>query len=94
MSQTTRVGTHKTSIRTENGTTSICYWSTDVVSFNATHITLRSGGYFTNTTKLRMNQTSCQFDLGFSVAQKNFDWFVSFRGAVIPFYDGMILSRI
>ena len=85
MSQQTKIGTHKTSVFTENGITKIVYHSTPVVSFNDKEIILNTGGYFTNTTKSRMNQASNQFDLGYSVYQKNWDWFVDYKGETIEF---------
>lgn len=94
MAQTTQVGSHKTSIFTDNeGLTKVVYHSTAVVSFNDKKIILNSGGWETNTTKLRMNQTSYQFYLGFSVYQKNNNWFVTFENETIPFKDGLELKR-
>ena len=85
MSQQYRIGSHKTTVKTENGTTKVVYWSTPVVSFNDKEIILNTGNYRTNTTKTRMNQTSSQFGLGFYVFQKNYDWFVEFKGNIEPF---------
>lgn len=100
MDRTATVGTHKTSIRTEDGMTHIRYHNTDVVSFNEIEIILRSGGYQTLTTKTRMNQAARQFGLAFRVFQKNHEWFVediyakaSKLISTIPFFDGMRLSR-
>lgn len=76
MSQTRKVSGVKTSVRVVNGETAVRYHSTDVVSFDCKKITLRSGGYRTLTTKLRMNQASNQFDLGYSVYQKDGGWYV------------------
>ena len=46
------------------------------------------------TTKARMNQVSSQFDLGYYVFQKNFEWFVDYNNAVSPFWaDVMIIDR-
>lgn len=50
-------------------------------------VELNSGGYRTVTTKQRINQL---LPPGFSVEQKNFDWFLrSWKGGSIPFVDGM-----
>jgi hypothetical protein len=85
MSQTTRIGSHKTSVFTDtDGFTKVIYHSTPVVKFNHAKIILNHGGYKTITTKLRMNQTSNQFNLGFRVYQKDFDWFVQ----LLPFNNG------
>jgi hypothetical protein len=98
MSQSNKVGTHKTSIRTTDGMTHIRYHQTDVVSFNDEKIILNSGGLMTATTKLRMNQAANQFSLCFQVYQAKGNWFVTTRlpGREIntyPFQDGMVLIR-
>jgi len=85
MAQTHKVSGVATNIRTENGKTVVRYHSTDVVSFNDEVIELNTDGWFTNTTKTRMNQTSSQFGLGFSVMQKKGQWLVGFKGQVFAF---------
>ena len=93
MTQTQRVGTHKTSIVQLEGLTSVVYHSTAVVQFNHDKIILNSGGWDTRTTKTRMNQASSQYNLGFEVYQVNYSWYVDYDGETIPFADGMILDR-
>ncbi len=91
------IGKHKTRIITENngGWTSVAYHATTVVMFNDKQIILNHGGWLTNTTKVRMNQTSWEYNLGYSVFQKNFEWFVDFNGDTIPFDgDKVILERM
>ena len=45
-------------------------------------------------TKLRMNQASVQFNLGYTVYQQKGQWFVSYRGATRQFdQDEIILER-
>ena len=90
MAQTEKIGNHKTMIYVENGEIKVRYHSTDVVSFTAEKIMLNTGGWETATTKLRMNQVSNQFKLGFTVYQKDWEWFVAYRGEVIPFDDRTI----
>jgi hypothetical protein len=80
MAQTQTVGSHRTTISTQDGTTSVVYHSTPVVSFNSDTITLRTGGYCTATTKTRMNQTANQFGLGYTVYQRDYEWFVRYNG--------------
>ena len=89
----TGIGRVATSIRTENNITHVRFHDTDVVSFNPKTITLKSGGWRTNTTKKRMNQVSQEFNLGFNVVQEKFDWFVLSKGKKIPFKEGMIIRR-
>jgi len=87
MSQTRKISGVSTRVYTYEGVTSVSYHGTEVVKFDNKHIALNTGGWFTNTTKTRMNQTSNQFGLGFSVYQKGWNWFVDFKGETIAF-DG------
>ena len=86
MGQQSTIGTHKTSkVRIDNKLI-VTYHSTAVVLIkNNRYVTLNSGGWYTNTTKTRMNQASNQFDLGYRVYQKNFDWFVEHNGKTYEF---------
>ena len=93
MARNDKVGTHKTHIYTSDGYTCIRYHSTEVVKFNDDEIILNSGGWQTVTTKLRMNQASNQFRLGFYVHQRQHEWFVTNSGRTYSFNDGMILER-
>ena len=91
-----KIGTHKTVIFTEpnykgEDTTKVVYHSTAVVSFNEHTILLNTGGYETRTTKLRMNQASKVFNLGFEVFQKDFNWYVKFNGVTKEF-EGNTMS--
>ena len=95
MSRMNRIGSHKTCVFTdESGYTSVVYHSTAVVKFNPVtrKIILNSGGYLSVTTKARMNQTSHQFNLGFSVSQKDFEWFVAINEKTIPFSNNMVID--
>ena len=77
MALLTRVGTVATTISTnEQGHTQVVYHSTPVVTFSSKFIVLNHGGWMTSTTKNRMNQASHQFNLGYTVYQKAFNWFV------------------
>lgn len=71
----------------------ITYWNTDVVRFSDDKIVLNSGGYRTATTKLRMNQASNQYGLGYYVAQIKGVWFVEYRGKQYVFIDEMEMLR-
>lgn len=87
------IGTHRTTISQDNGSTVVTYHRTQVVSFGDKLINLSSGGYQTVTTKRRMNEASKTFGLGFQVYQRNYDWFVLYGGKVYPFYGRMTLDR-
>ena len=76
MSQTHTLGTVATRVERHGPNTEVYYHSTPVVAFDETAVLLRTGGWFTTTTKVRMNQASSQFNLGYHVYQKDFDWFV------------------
>lgn len=66
------------------------YHQTNIVSWNGGKITLRSGGWESVTTKRKMNQASHQFNLGYGVFQKDWEWFVDLpNGETVPFVDGM-----
>jgi hypothetical protein len=52
------------------------YHDTDVVRVSSTLVYLDTGGWFTKSTKDRINQAANQYDLGFNVHQKARQWFV------------------
>lgn len=94
MSQQNKLGTGHTTVKTDKaGITTVTFWNTDIVMFDNKTITLTSGGYYTATTKTRMNQASNQFNLGYQVKQENYKWYVYFQDRKFIFNDGMILSR-
>lgn len=93
MANMNQVGSHKTSIYTDNGLTHVIYPNTAVVKFSSKKVLLDSGGYTTVTTKTRMNQTANQLGLGYYVYQKDFKWFVQLEDKVLPFEDGMKIIR-
>ena len=94
MGQMQRVSGRATTTTVDSGTTTVIYHRTPVVKFSDREITLNTGGWKTVTTKARMNQASNQYDLGYCVFQRNFDWFVSYRGKDIPFdSNSMTLDR-
>ena len=76
MGQTQTIGRTATKVEHRGLETFVRYHNTDVVQFDSLYITLNTGGWETATTKLRMNQASNQFNLGFSVYQKDYRWFV------------------
>ena len=54
-------------------------------------VKISSCGWQTVTTKSRLNAILSEVKYGCSVFQKNWNWFVSFRGQTQDFIDGMIL---
>lgn len=94
MAQSQQVRGVATSIFQHDGCTVVQYHGTIVVSFDSDTVTLNSNGWQTATTKLRMNQASNQFGLGYKVSQKDFGWFVTLpSGEVVDFEDNMTFDR-
>lgn len=96
MSQTSKIGKTATKVIKDNdGLIRVRYHNTDVVTVSPNgSIALDSGGWWTATTKLRMNQASNQLNLGFSVYQEKVNWFVTFEGATIPYTNRwLVLER-
>jgi hypothetical protein len=57
------------------GFTVVRYHDTDIVKVSENYIELNTGGWFTLTTKRRMNQVSSAYNLGFYVYQLNGSWY-------------------
>jgi len=77
-----------TTVRTEEGVIIVRYHLTDIVKIEADRITLDTRGYFTNTTKNRMNQVSQVFELGYRVYQKKGEWYVDYKDETFQFGSG------
>lgn len=56
-----------------------------------TSIELYNCGWFTSTTKARLNAILKEHGNGAYIYQKNRQWFVNDNGATIPFSEGMVL---
>ena len=93
MSQTQTVGKHATAIHGANGYQIVTYHKTNVVKWNTDQIILDTGGWKTVTTKMRMNQTSNQFDLGYHVHQTKGRWYVEFENDEIPFDGNYVVLK-
>lgn len=93
MAQLEKIGRVATKIYEFGTFTKIKYHKTDVVSFNDYEIILNSNGWRTQTTKNRMNQASNEFDLGFTVYQRDSVWYVDYKGETLKFVDHMRLNR-
>jgi hypothetical protein len=91
MGQTYKIGTTATMVRNRDGKTEVKYHNTVVVAFDESEIILNCGGWWTATTKNRMNQASNQFDLGYNVFQKDFLWYVESQGKVVEFNENRIV---
>lgn len=98
MSQQYKIGKVHTTVHSVENTSGgydvvVTYHRTEVVRFDNNRIILKSGGWYTQTTRVRMNQASRQFNLGYQVFQKNYKWFVSYNGETLPFEESMVLIR-
>lgn len=74
---------------------SVTYHQTTIVRWDSDTVTLNTDGHDTATTRKKMNQAAEQFLLGFSVYQKNRQWFVTTHddGQETFYEDGMTLHR-
>lgn len=85
---------HMTQVLTDADKTRVIYYETPVVTFDESKIVLNTGGWWTPTTQVRMNQASREFGLGFRVFQKARDWFVEYQRQIYPFVaDELMLRR-
>ena len=95
MAQTSICRGVATSVVCTTGRITVVYHNTRVVDVAPEHIALDTGGWKTATTKLRMNQASTQFNLGYTVYQQKRQWFVSYRGVTRQFdQDEIVLERV
>jgi len=92
MAQQNKIGKTATSVKQgADGSISVRYHATEVVRVDPDGVIhLDTGGWTTNTTKTRMNQTANQFGLGFHVYQENFEWFVRLKDRYIQFERGKL----
>lgn len=85
-----------TTIRTQGNSTFMQYHSTDVARMDilkgTIRITLDNGGYYTKTTKKRMNQFAEIFGLYYRVLQSAGVWCVELPEQVLEFSDNGIIS--
>ena len=62
-------------------------------NYDLKELSLYDGGWQSNTTKSRLNALCYELATGFSVFQKNWNWFVSdFQNTVIDFTDGITVN--
>ena len=93
MGQVNTVGTHRTTVARDNDVLMVTYHNTVVVKVTDNrYVTLNTGGWYTNTTKTRMNQASRQYGLRYSVYQVDFAWYVSIGDDMQPYYDGIVID--
>jgi hypothetical protein len=77
MAQQYKLGKRSTTVYKKDGILRVTYHNTVIVEVAPNgDITLNSGGWWTQTTKTRMNQAASQFDLGYHVYQEDSQWYV------------------
>lgn len=98
MAQQNRIGKTATKITKIESLTgkyvAVKYHDTNVVEFDDTTIRLNTGGWFTNTTKTRMNQTSNEFGLGYSVKQVKGSWICTYKGNEYEFNGSTLTLNV
>ena len=82
-----KVSPYRTKIISNDGGAIVQYHSTIIVNAGKDTVILHTGGYASVTTKRKMNQAARQFALGYSVFQKNYDWFVVTKAGTFAFDD-------
>lgn len=88
-----KVSRYQTQVTGNNEAGAVIYRGTTIVRWNADWIWLDSNGWQTVTTKRKMNQTSNEFDLPFSVYQHDWRWHVTTATGDHAFIDGMAIAR-
>ena len=88
-------GVETTTFRNDDGALVGIYRGTEVASQLGNVVTLKTGGWKSRTTKLRMNQFANTYCHGFfGVYQKNHEWFVSIHDQILPFVGDSITFEV
>lgn len=95
MPRTDKLSTYATTISGDDEFSLIVtYHRTQIVKRKTDCIVLNTGGYNTVTTRRKMNQAANQFNLGYKVAQRKGDTFVSWRGEVYAYDDHRVMLMV
>lgn len=78
----------------ESGELTVFYHGTPVVEYRRGTVTLNTAGYFTNTTKTRMNQAANQFGIPFRVFQRDHIWHVDTPNGVKTFEGRSLTIKV
>lgn len=88
-------GVETTTFRNHDGALVGIYRGTEVASQLGNTITLKTGGWKSRTTKLRMNQFANTYAQSrFGVTQKDYEWFVLVGDQKIPFIGDSITFEV
>ena len=84
-----------TQVITDNGISRVFLHGNHIATYNHVdkELALFDGGWQSNTTKSRLNSLCYEFATGFSIFQKNWDWFISdFKNVKKEFVDNTIVN--
>ena len=82
-----------TQVITEGDVSRVFLHGNQIATIGENFIQLFDGGWQSNTTKSRLNAILKVHGIqGEHIFQKNFEWFLNFQGAPIPFFSGMRLN--
>ena len=80
---------------TNNMSAEVFLHGNHIATVTDTDLNLYSGGgWFTNTTKSRLNALIQEFSFKGGIFQKNFNWYVQMFKTVTPFHEGITLPII
>ena len=84
-----KIGKVATTVQNDDSKLVVTYHNTDVVTFHkeTNTLVLDTGGWFTATTKTRMNQTANEYNLNYYVYQDKGQWYVNADDHIYKF-DG------
>ena len=94
MAQMNKVGKHKTKVFEDDGDLVCKYHNTEVCRLGWGRLVLRSGGYRTSTTKVRINQFCNEHNLPYKVYQRSGVWYLDTPSGDLLFQDGIELPAI
>jgi hypothetical protein len=79
---------NNTTYTNRNGIKEVTLHKTVILRQEGDTVTLNTGGWFTATTKNRINR----YLVGAEVIQRNNEWLVHINGQELPFEDGMTIK--
>ena len=85
-----------TQVITDNGFSRVFLHGNHIATYNydLKELSLYDGGWQSNTTKSRLNALLFEFATGFSVFQKNWDWYISdFQNNIKDFCNGFTVDE-
>ena len=92
---TTYKSAYKTTTFVEDKKINVIHHATKIIEHDVENntITLNNGGWYSKTTKDRINAYAYENNLPFRVYQKDFEWFVTYDNKCYPFEDNMIITK-